>query len=77
MPRIYSTSGNSHSLSMEELDCEYRCIGYQSPKKPLHCATQYANLTPLTTLLGMGILYSLFHFHWEGESSRASLPLAE
>lgn len=27
----------------------------KAPKKPLHCTTQYVNLTPLTTLLGMGI----------------------
>lgn len=27
MPRIYSTSGSSHSLSMEKLDC-IGCIGY-------------------------------------------------
>lgn len=47
----------------------------KAPKKPLHCTTQYANLTPLTTLLGMGILYSLFHLCWEGESSRAGLLL--
>ena len=49
----------------------------KAPKKSLHCTTQYANLTPLTTLSGMGILYPLFHLCWEGESSRAGLPLAE
>lgn len=49
----------------------------KAPKKPLRCITQCANWTPLTTLLGVDILNSLFHLHWEGENSRAGLPLAE